>query len=511
MAALEHPNIAEVYDVGMQDDRVVVATECVAGGRSLETILDQGRAPPPMVILRMLAPLSNALHSAHSEGLVHRSVKPENMLVRKNGQAVLGGFELAVPEGTHDPLLGKGTVYGTPQYMAPECFEDTRAYRAADIWAMGISLHLLLTGRPPWELKAKTPVAVVAEILSRDAVDLTGLDEVVPPYVREVVGNCLAKDPAGRYPSAKALAQALDSAAERMESAPTVLPEVAPGAGETVLLEVEHREVSRQGQFRQYQIGELLGSGAFGDVFRAVDLGTGEEVALKILKSEWRDKAKAVARFRREAEVLARLEHSNIVRVHNFGRYGRKRFMAMELLPDRTLADAFEEEAPMAPTRAAALLSPLLDGLAEVHDRGIIHRDMKPSNIGLSGDRLVLFDFGIAAWEEAESLTASGELLGTPSYMSPEQARSERLTAASDVYSLGAILYQAVTGHLPHEGTREFYARLIEIAREPPVPITHWEPDLPRTLVSCVEGMMQRDPEARLTAREAGRMLTGLT
>lgn len=211
----------------------------------------------------------------------------------------------------------------------------------------------------------------------------------------------------------------------------------------------------------KFRIEEVVGRGGMGCVFRAVQLSMGRPVALKVIHLDFVAKRDLIKRFYREALAASRLDHPNIVKVHDFGidtRSGRP-YIAMEFLVGRSLEALLDEEGPASERRAAALLAPVARALVEAHGSGLIHRDLKPANIHVrvidEGEELVkLLDFGIAKVlrrdeGDVDSLTGTGLAIGTPQYMSPEQVKGEPIDFRTDLYALGCVLYEACAGRLP--------------------------------------------------------------
>ena len=280
----------------------------------------------------------------------------------------------------------------------------------------------------------------------------------------------------------------------------------SPRKGQTLLLHVERRDADLKGKFREYEILAYVGGGSYGEVYRARERLSGRDVALKVLRREWVSDQAAVARFRREAMLLTRVSHPNVVRMYNFGRYGASFFIAMDFLEGPTLDDIVEERERMEFGEAVGMARQVLSGLSAIHEAGVFHRDVKPTNVMLVDDRVVLCDFGMATALDAGKLTTTGLVLGSPSYMSPEQAVGEPVTSASDVYSAGVVLYEMISGRLPHEErtTREI---LRSIVKEPPVPVSEWRSGVPRALADALDRMLAKEPEERPTAAEAMEML----
>jgi serine/threonine protein kinase len=508
LAQMRHPNIVSIYEVEAYKGQPYLVLNYVDGARMLSEILQNGRPFIPSVALRLISTLCSAVTQAHDRGLYHKDITPENIVIGYDGVPVLIAFEIAAPL-SGDPLLSAGQVAGTPWYMSPEQWRNATLTAATDIWSLGVTLYELLTGKRLFD--QKLPMEAAAAIRSQKPVSLDALGELVPGYVIDILAKCLQKTEAARYGSAEELRRELNAAVIQLElSNGDKVKATELIEGETLLLYSEHPETDRPSDYRQYEIRSLLGSGSFADVYHATDIFSGKDVAMKILKKEWISDGQAVARFRRESNLLSQLSHPNIVRLYNFGRYGESLFIAMELLDGRTLANRLLQQRTLEPEVAATFLIPVLLGLDAAHRAGVIHRDMKPQNIGFDGERVVILDFGIAHVENATRVTSPGTIMGSALYMSPEQARGQQLTAASDVYSVGTILYEMLTGHHPHE-CDNLYGLIHKLTSEPPIPITNRRSDLAPEIAELVITMHQPEPAFRPSARRAAESLSEAT
>jgi serine/threonine protein kinase len=257
----------------------------------------------------------------------------------------------------------------------------------------------------------------------------------------------------------------------------------------------------------RYHLLDLIGHGAVGTVWRAGDLVLTREVAVKqvrvpALMTE-HDRKILHERSLREAKVAARLSHPGVVCVHDVIEAEGSPWIVMELVAGRSLAQAIADDGPVAPPKAAMLGTMLLAALATAHSAGVVHRDVKPSNVLLADDgRAVLTDFGIATLDGDPALTQAGMVLGTPGFCAPERIRGGPATPASDLWSLGATLYAAVEGHGPFDGQGSALAVLASIVHAQP-------PAAPSAgaLAPVISALMNKDPSSRPEAARAAALL----
>jgi tetratricopeptide (TPR) repeat protein len=252
-----------------------------------------------------------------------------------------------------------------------------------------------------------------------------------------------------------------------------------------------------------YEIQAEVGRGGFGVVYRAVQTNLGRTVALKMLRQGALDEPEAWARFRREAEAIARLQHPGIVQVHEVGEHQGHPYFSLEFCPGGSLEKKLQG-APLPPAEAAALVRKLAEAVQAAHDARVIHRDLKPANVLLgTGGTPKIADFGLAKKLDEQGRTQTGAILGTAPYMSPEQASgSKAIGPAADVYALGAILYECLTGRPPFLAATA-YDTILQVISDDPVPPRRLQPGAPRDLETICLKCLQKDPAKRYGSAEA--------
>jgi serine/threonine protein kinase len=254
----------------------------------------------------------------------------------------------------------------------------------------------------------------------------------------------------------------------------------------------------------RYTLGKLLGSGGMAQVYLAHDEVLDRDVALKVLRGQYAEDEEFVGRFRREARSAAGLSHPNIVSVYDQGRSeDGAYYMAMEYVPGGTLKDRIRRDGALAPDAAAGVALQITDALRVAHEKGVIHRDIKPQNVLVtsSGDVKVT-DFGIARAASATTATTTGTVLGTAGYMSPEQAKGEPVGPQSDLYSLGAVLYEMLTGNLLYEADSDIALAVRHINEPPPSP-REANPEVSKVLDALTIKLLAKNPEDRYTSAGA--------
>jgi serine/threonine protein kinase/TolB-like protein len=263
-----------------------------------------------------------------------------------------------------------------------------------------------------------------------------------------------------------------------------------------------------------FEVGDLLGEGGMGAVFNGRDKALDRPVAIKVLHTKLAADEEFVERFVREARTAAKLNHTNVVQIYGAGYDDGIAYMALELVEGCSLFDLYKAQRPFPPRRACELIRDVSRGLAVAHEQGVIHRDIKPENILISEKGVPkLADFGLARASD-QRITETGIFLGTPQYASPEQCNAAELTPASDLYSLGVVLYELLAGRPPYEAPTPL-TLFKKILMESPEPLANYCPDLPPSLIALIDRLLEKDPAARYSdaavlASDLDRVLTGL-
>ena len=259
---------------------------------------------------------------------------------------------------------------------------------------------------------------------------------------------------------------------------------------------------------RRYRVVKLLGRGGMGAVYRCHDEELQREVALKIIRPETAGDAAVIERFKREIELSSRVTHKNVLRVYDLGEADGVRFLTMQLVEGEDLASLLRRMGPLPVTRLFHIFRQICEGLAAAHEEGVVHRDLKPQNVLLDAeDHVWLTDFGLAKCLGGSAMTQMGAVMGTPSYMSPEQVRGQVVDKRSDIYSLGILFYEMATGRTPFAGG-SMYEVMMRRLSTPPRPVTELNPGVPPYLRKILERCLEVDPRSRF--QSVGEILADL-
>ena len=473
-----HPGLVALRDHGVDPLGVpFLVTELVAEACPLDVAF-LGRDLPARV--RLVREAAAALGALHARGIVHRDVSPENVLLDRQGRVRVTDLGLGSrPRAVQAALTGTGQALGTPGWVAPEVgLAGSRdAAPTVDVWGLGLLLYLALTDRHPF------PHGFMEQLeqLRQGPPAPRAVNPFLPEALDEVCRRALAPRPEERLRDGAALAAALDEAlrAPPHEAARPAEPAPPEGQRKSPIPGVAVPGASLPGPARigRWTLLGLLGAGGMGRVLRARDEELGREVALKLLPGDATPSCRA--RFQREVLAASQVRHPALVRVHEAGEVAGQPYLVMELV-EGTPLDRLLEQCPLAPTRAAALVAQLARGVAALHAAGVLHRDLKPGNVLLEpGGQARLIDFGVALLRDAERLSQTREVVGTPLYMAPEQLEGPQDDPRVDVYGLGAILFHALAG--APLGIQATSLQELLLAKARPVPPSSLRPTGPAT------------------------------
>jgi tetratricopeptide (TPR) repeat protein/tRNA A-37 threonylcarbamoyl transferase component Bud32 len=254
---------------------------------------------------------------------------------------------------------------------------------------------------------------------------------------------------------------------------------------------------------RRYRVRHLLGRGGMGTVYQVDDIDLSREVALKLIRNDIAENTLVLERFKREIQLSSKITHRNVLRVYDLGEADGVQYLTMQFIAGGDLASLLKRERHLPMERVLKIFKQVCEGLEAAHEQGVVHRDLKPQNVMLgSGDHVYLTDFGLAKTLEQSGMTQTGAVVGTPYYMSPEQVKGEPAGPRSDIYSLGIILYEMVTGSVPYGGN-SVYEVMIQRLQKPPRPPRELNPQIPGYVEKILERCLAVDPNARYqTVRE---------
>ena len=569
---LSHGNLVPVFDAGMAGGisgvEMYLAMEHV-DGKDLRAVWNRcakkGIAFPVDVAVFIAAQLCRGLSHAHtfsSLKLVHRDVSPPNILLSFFGEVKLTDFGLAAST-LKTEKTAPGVVYGKVSYMSPEQARGETLDGRTDLYAVGIILWELLTGRQLFPQSEPNLIERVRDPLAPIEPPSTFAPRVAPA-LDAIVTKALAKDKTLRFADCEALrvalagflaqtAPATDSSrvagflaqlfegeieddraarnklleeagrwtAEHAHRPTDERPKRQTGSQpNTISLQPKEPPPPKEGDGiigtyidGKYLIKRLIGEGGMGLVYEAEHVEIGRRVAVKVLHAMYSRQSEVVARFRSEARAATRIGHPHIIDVFDSGTtVDGAVYFVMEFLEGRDVMQLIEEQGTLTAARAIAIAREICQALMAAHRAGILHRDLKPENVFLvrrdgNDDFVKVLDFGIAktlesVTERVGRLTNPGVAMGTPEYMAPEQAAGQPIDARADVYAVGAILYEMLSGRPPHEGTNimEVLTRKATVA---PTPLEVLRPDVPRDLEILVMRTLAISPDLRPQSMEA--------
>jgi serine/threonine protein kinase/tetratricopeptide (TPR) repeat protein len=562
-----HPSVCRIHEYGEDGELRFISMELVHGV-DLRRLVAATRGLPAREALDLAIQAAEGLAAIHDVGIVHRDLKTPNLMRDRSGRVKVMDFGIAKQARglAGASLTATGMILGTPEYMSPEQAGAGTVDERSDVYALGVVLFEMLTGHVPFH--GETPMATALKQI-QEAPPLEGPGaEGIAGDLLPLLRRALAKDPAARFQTAREMAAAMTAARDGLSPAPPsaslgaaaapppTLVEAAlptqqaaptwheatrstggllPGLQETAIVEDASPSMPALAPTRvgttfavsdvvagRYRVVRFLAQGGMGEVYEADDLELGGKVALKTVKPEIAAQKGAIDRFKREIAMARKVTHPGVCRIFDLGRHPSAggsdvTFLTMELLSGETLSERIRARGRLGAKDALPLATQMAAALDAAHAAGIVHRDFKSSNVmlvrGASGERAVVTDLGlaraIAPDTDTAALTGTGDVVGSPAYMAPEQVAGEAVSPATDVYALGVVLFEMVTGRWPFVADTPLSTAAKRLTERPPSPrtiVADLDPRWTDTILRCLE----RQPAARFErAGEVGRALAG--
>ncbi len=473
-----HRNVIRIFDLSVAEGRRFISMEYV-DGKDLSSIVRERKKLPINEAVEIIRQTLLGLEAAHNEGVVHRDLKPQNIMVDPGGRVYLMDFGIAKSMELAG-MTRTGVLMGTPDYMSPEQAKGEKADSRSDLFTVGVIFYELLTGQQPY--RSETVMQTLVKRTKERATPTRELDPSIPQYISDVVSRCLEIDPDHRYQSAGQILRDLDPNAPKAEPGVTLDPYSGMAAGT---------------QFGpRYRIESLLGEGGMGKVYKAYDSDLNRLVALKLVRPELANDPVSMDRLKQELILASRISHKNILRIHDLGDVKGVKFISMAYADGQDLQELIKRKGRLDVEQATHIAKQLCRALEAAHHEGVIHRDLKPQNVLMDQQGVAyILDFGLASSAELGASLA-GELMGTPRYMSPEQAESLPLDHRSDLYALGLIIYEMVTGDLPFESDTVMQAMYQRVTQAPKNPKL-MNPELPDYFCNIILKCLEKDPGKR--------------
>ncbi len=509
---LSHPGVIKRTQTGCQTDgRLFVVTEAVNG----PTLAERIKVGPLGLkeTARIAVGVCEALDYLHGQGIVHGNLRPSNIYLTGPGDSPvpkLLDMGLLLFRTTRSLRTPPAMVLVSPEYLSPERVRGRRADALSDVYGMGILLFEMISGRAPF---------VGGSLEDTRQLHLTGSVPWVPPGLERlapIVGLCLAKERSDRFQSVKAVREALlhvmlEADQPSMVTSSTSTPRIPPPPPQVPQGRTVPEGATILGS---YELLEEIGQGGMGRVYLARHLRLDRRVAIKVLRPELATVDVHVTRFLQEARAVNLVKHPHIVEIHDFidERQSGHVWCVMEYVRGPNLKQV-SKAGPLPIARIVRIARQVAQALGAAHRVGVVHRDVKPENIMLVDGKLdgagekdfvKVLDFGIAKLrDEIEAIdqprTGHGEVIGTPAYMSPEQAQALHVDARSDVYSLGTVMYLLLANRLPFDtnGLLQLAMHLVTQPPRPLEPMSYSGEPIPPRLIEVVQRCLEKSPANR--------------
>jgi serine/threonine protein kinase len=477
LAQLDHPAIRHLYDAGMVGDVAYRVGNWVEG-EGLDHAVARGPRPIPAV-LRFARDLLSALEHAHDRGVIIRRIVPTSVVVGPSARGVVTDLRFSNHTLEAIPV---GITPSGEAFMAPETRNGSAGDPLSDIYTAGAILYYAVTAHAP-------------SLNPADLTPPTALRAVCPRILERVVLRAMAPESVKRYLTASEMLDDLISAAGLFET-PSGTTAFGDSA-ERYSTDDAWEQHMRRALGDDYELLDALGEGGFGRVYRVRDLHLEREVALKVLHPFLTKHPSGVERFRREAQLAARLKHPHIVDIYDIAGRAGLLWYTMELVKGPNVAQWIDRNGPMPLDHVLRLIREALSALAHAHSSDLVHRDIKPENL-LIDERgsLRITDFGLAMALQTEGHGGATSRSGTPQFASPEQLLGEPVDQRSDLYSLAVVAYYALLGFPPFSGQNT--AQILAKQTTDQIPaLRDYRHDVTEELEAVFERAIRNDVDAR--------------